>query len=42
MRTAIEASEDFLGLYIVSSIDASSLFSVVSYVLTRLNCHGAG
>ncbi len=33
----LEVSEDFLGLYIVSSIDASSLFSVVSDVLTRLN-----
>ncbi len=32
----LEVSEDFLGLYIVSSIDASSLFSVVSDVLTRL------
>ncbi len=33
----LEVSEDYLGLYIVSSIDAASLFSVVSDVLTRLN-----
>ena len=30
-------SDDFLGLYSISSIDAASLFSVVSDVLTRLN-----
>ncbi len=37
MNDELEVSEDILGLYIVSSIDASSLFSVVSDVLTRLN-----
>ena len=30
----VDVSEDFLGLYSVSSTDAASLFSVVSNVLT--------
>ena len=33
----LQVSEDSLGLYSVSSIDAASMFSVVSDVLTRMN-----